>query len=257
MEEGATNTSIAPPTLDYGKRQKVDDAYVKPRDIKGTWFYVALLVFVAAIVASIGMFMYLRILTSSIESQKHALDESYAQFDTGSLSNFIIEDARLRHATTLLQEHVATSELFLRLEDLTLRDVVYEKLQYKKESESGGMEVVFTGKTKEFDYVEAQIKKFESDDFFRMSEVISMALLEDEDKNVQFGVVTKFDPMLVSYTQSLQGGDARKERTYEEAKPAEDAVDAEAGTEPETASVGTSESGETVPNDTVTPERVF
>jgi hypothetical protein len=176
------------------------DSYVKRRDVRGSGFYITLLLFLCTVFATIGVFLYSLILVESIEDQEKALRNSYDSFEIETVENFIRRDVRLKNITKLLNNHIATSELFLQLQDITLPSVTYEKLQYRVDIE-GRFELIVTAVTDSFDSVALQMDQFTNDVDFRSPVLTTMSITED--KKVRFGVAVGISHDLVSYKRSI------------------------------------------------------
>lgn len=185
-----------------------ENSYTKRRSFRGPGYHIALFIFILTLLFSFGLFLYSYSLQGNIITQEVKLRGLYESFDVATIEDFIIKDARLRHVSNLLEEHVALSGLFSKIEDVTLRNVAYQKFQYKKKVEDNIPEISFTGLTNNFESVNLQLGQYKDDPSFNLANVISMEYTED--RFIQFGIATILDPNLILYARALGSSTGEK-----------------------------------------------
>ena len=179
-------------------------SYVRRRSVMGPGYFLTLFIFIMTCLVAGGLFFYTRIVINEIESNYAELNRMNSEFDAALIEDFLRKDARLRHARSILQRHVAVSSMFEVLEDITLRNVAYEKLHYRLIDQAGNIEVNFTGVTRgRFEPVALQMDQFLDNPYFRAPTVTSLELGE---QFTRFTGFVRVDSGLISYARALAGG---------------------------------------------------
>lgn len=171
------------------------------KNVNSLGFRLMTLIFITILLISGGVFVYTGILVKAVEKQEHALKELHNEFNESDVQSFVRKEHRIRHVTSLLESHLAPSEIFTQLELVTLKDISFEKFQYGWINKGDTLEVGVTGVAKSFQSVAQQVEQFEKHDAFFTPFV---SLLEfTEDGQVRFGLIVTLDPGLVLYTKQL------------------------------------------------------
>lgn len=179
-------------------------SYVRRRSVMGPGYFLTLFIFITTCLVSGGLFFYTRIVINEIESNYAELERMNTEFDAELIEDFIRKDARLRHAQSLLQGHIAPSNIFQVLETITLRNIAYENLNYRLIDRAGNIEVNFTGVTRgRFEPVALQMDQFRDNPFFRAPTVTSLELGE---QFTRFTGFVRVDSDLISYARALAEG---------------------------------------------------
>jgi len=174
-------------------------SYVKRRGVMGPGYFLSLLVFIIALLVAIGLFVYTKVMVAAIDEQVLQLEEQQHRFQTDSIDELIRADARLAHARTLLQNHIAVSQLFQELEANTLRDVALEQFQYQGADPANVM-ITLSAVARGFVPVAQQLDQYRAHNKIRNS-----ALVEIQRSDAQlndFTLTASIDPQMVRYDAS-------------------------------------------------------
>jgi hypothetical protein len=125
------NTSFIPKkSLQADTNTSSENKYVARRTVHGPGFYSMLLLFIISVTACVGVFAYTVIVDRSIEEKKNVLEEKKKAFKISIIDDLIETDARLSSANNLLANHIAISQIFNTLEDITLKRIQYTDFVY-------------------------------------------------------------------------------------------------------------------------------
>jgi hypothetical protein len=176
-------------------------SYVRRRSVMGPGYFLTLFIFIITCLVAGGLFFYTRIVVKDIEWNYDELNRLNSTFDAPLVEEFIRKDARLRHARSILRGHIATSNIFQVLEEITLRNIAYEKLHYRLIDQARNVEVSFTGVTRgRFEPVALQMDQFRDNPYFMSPTVTSLELGE---QLTRFTGFVRVDNNLISYARSL------------------------------------------------------
>lgn len=180
----------------------------KKKNVKGGNIITAIvyLVFVLAVVASIGVFAYKTILTRSLESKQNRLAEVEEAFDRDLIDSLVRLDQRLSAAEFLLNRHTALTPLFSQIEDDTTHAVRFSSFSFNSllgQTESPGISL--TGEARDFGAVAYQSQVFGQDRDFR--DVIFSDLAVTERDTVTFRFDSNLTSEILNYRQSILGNE--------------------------------------------------
>ena len=89
----------------------------------GLLFLLALLVFIASLIASGAVFGYQALLGSSLASKKASLEKYQQAYDLATIQTLTRFDSRIVEAKKILSDHIAPSSIFFFLSQQTLEKV--------------------------------------------------------------------------------------------------------------------------------------
>ncbi len=159
---------------------------------------LAVLIFVASILAAGGAFAYGKYLDSAITSKDESLKKAEGAFDTRSILDLERLDSRLMEAQTLLADHVAPSGLFTFLSATTLERVQFTSLDL--DIGQGGMaHLTMGGVADSYSTLALQSDQFSQAQALR--DVIFSGITNDATGRVVFSVSANIDPSLFSYAK--------------------------------------------------------
>ena len=163
-------------------------------------FLLTLIVFLVAILASAGLFLYQQFLISSIERKSQDLERARASFEPALIQELTRLEARIETAESLLGSHVALSQLFAFLESNTISSVQFNNFRFAALAD-GGTTITMDGKARSFGSVALQ------SDLFGNSAVVQEPIFSnlnvDAFGDVTFTVDAFINPSLLSYRASL------------------------------------------------------
>jgi len=173
-------------------------------------------VLVGGILVLAGLtFLYQQYLERTIEQKKQELAVQQERFQPALIDSLLDLDARLRAAETILNNHVAPSQLFALLERTTLQSVQFTSFQY---SDNGGrIGLTLDGRSRSFSTVALQSESFGAERSLR--DQVFAGLNLDAEGNVIFSFNATVDPRLVSYSDLVRTGGASiesEESAFEE-----------------------------------------
>jgi len=152
--------------------------------------------FVAAALA-LGIFLYDRFLAASVATKGEQLNRAREQFDPVLIQNLARLDARMNAAYDILARHLAPSEVFRLLQDLTLQSILYDSLDYTI-GEDGIVRIDMSGVAQSVNGVALQSSLFGEHNAI-MNPIFSGLNLTDQ--GVEFSVSAVLDPVALQYAR--------------------------------------------------------
>ena len=167
----------------------------------GLFFLIALLVFVASLVAAGGAFLYQQYLNKSLADKKASLDLAQGAYDPATIQELVRLDERIKQAQTLLNNHAAVSPVFAFLSNQTLEHVAFSSFDFSLQGD-GSAKISMAGQADSFSTVALQSDQFGASKLLK--DVVFSGIGVDQTGHVNFSVSATIDPSLVSYAASLQ-----------------------------------------------------
>lgn len=196
MAEQRTHTSFIPKkSLTVASRP-----HQSKRSSIGIIFLLTLIIFIGAIALAIGVFLYHQFLLKSVEQKSASLERARAAFEPALIVEIGRLDTRIDSAQDILNNHKAASALFDLLEELTLKSVSFENLDYKID-EGGRISISMRGRSFSFNSVALQSDIFGKNEFIQ--EPIFSNLNLDNRGGVIFNVTAFIDSRLISYENAI------------------------------------------------------
>ncbi len=196
------NTSFIPKkSLQADVTGSKSSKYVGRRTVHGPGFYLMLLIFTITSIVSIGIFGYTKIVIRDIEGKINKMEEQKAAFDIDSVNMLTQFDLRVRSAKKLLMSHIAVSELFELLENITLKKVQYTELSYSgmpNETPS----ITISGDSNNFQNVALQTAEYRKNQ--SLLEPVVNSLEKKDTGYIHFSVDMTADERLTSFSSSLE-----------------------------------------------------
>jgi len=171
----------------------------------GLLFLLALLIFVASIVAAGGSFVYQQYLNKTLADKKVSLDRAQGAYEPGTIQDLARMDQRINQAKTLMSKHIAPSAVFAFLSTQTLEKVSFSSYSFTLNPD-GSAKIALEGKADSFSTVALQSDQFGSSKVLK--DVVFSGITVDDKGAVDFSVSATVDPSLLSYTASLQAANA-------------------------------------------------
>jgi len=166
----------------------------------GLVFLVALLFFVASLVAAGGVFAYTQYLNSAIVSKANSLTLAEGAYDPGTIQDLVRLDNRLTQAKLLLGKHIAASGIFAFLSTQTLANVAFSSFDYAL-GDNGSAKISMQGVADSFSTVALQSDQFGGNKLLK--DVVFTGITADATGRVNFTVSATVDPSVLSYAASL------------------------------------------------------
>jgi len=181
-------------------KKSLDIAASRSEGHFGLLFLIAMLVFVASIVAAGGSFLYTQYLNSTIASKSKSLTLAEGAYDPGVIQDLLRLDNRLNQSKTLLANHVAVSQVFSFLSTQTLEQVSFSNFSYTLSSD-GTAQINMQGTADSFATVALQSDQFGGNKMLK--NVVFSDITVNQDGSVGFSVTADVSASLISYTNSL------------------------------------------------------
>lgn len=159
------------------------------------FFLVAVIGFVAALSLSAGVFLYHQYLASNAASKQEQIKQARSAFEPALIQELLRLDSRLTAANAILAKHLAPSELFRLIGELTLQSISYSSLEYATH-EDGTLTLTMQGVAQSVNGVALQA------DVFAKHNAIVNPIFSDlnfVDEGVSFTVNTEINPAALRY----------------------------------------------------------
>ena len=166
---------------------------------KHTFFGIlTTLVFIAALVATGGVFGYTKFLENDIFQKDLLLQEERNALEPELIDELAIVDAQLQIAEDVLSDHLAPSRFFEHLESMTLQKVQFGSFSYN--AGPGSMpQISISGIAPDYETVALQSDIFAQDESINQALFSGLNLTEEGD--VSFEVSAEVSNRLTSYKQ--------------------------------------------------------
>ncbi len=149
-----------------------------------------------SVVASLGVFGFGEYLKSVEKSKSAQLAEAEASISGEAVEDFIRSRDRFIAADGILDAHVAISNFFTLLEDITLVNVRYSGFNFGT-LEDGTAEITLSGTARSFNALAAQSAIFSKEQDIRRA--IFSGIDVDEDGTVSFEITAELDRDLLAF----------------------------------------------------------
>lgn len=175
------------------------------------FFLVAVIGFVAALSLSAGVFLYHQYLASNAASKQEQIKQARTAFEPALIQELLRLDSRLTAANAILAKHLAPSELFRLLGELTLQSISYSSLEYSTH-EDGTITLTMQGIAQSVNGVALQ-----ADVFGKHNAIVSPIFsdLNFVDEGVSFTVNAEINPAALRYVSLVNTVSAPPAQTYD------------------------------------------
>lgn len=187
------------------------------RESSGLFVSLSVLVFVISILIFGGVWGYTLFVEREIEDMEVQLEEQRQQFQPAEIAEYKRFDDRLNVAASILNDHVALSEIFSLLEEITLPSVSYTSFNFSKDAiaatqtevegeivetpASERLSVVIEGEARTFEDIALQAEEFKKNQFIRNSNFSTFQL--NDTGMIGFTINATLDPSLVGYVAAI------------------------------------------------------
>lgn len=188
--EGKLQTSFIP------KQPLVETGARKIQATKSIFSVIGWFIFLVAILGSVGVFVYEKYLTNSINAKNAELSEKVKSFDIGSVDHFVKLDSRFQAAAAILDNHLAVSTLLKLIADDTVISVQFSDFKYSYD-DGGKLTLNLSGKAPNFASVALQSDAFSSQSYLKNQVFSNLGL--DQDGWVLFKFAASVDQSALKY----------------------------------------------------------
>jgi len=157
---------------------------------------IAIVALAASLALAAGVFLYDRFLDANVQKKSAQLERARQAFEPVLIQELVRLDSRLQAADDVLAKHLAPSELFNLLEELTLQSVAYDSLNYEV-TDDEAIKIKLKGRARSVNGVALQAS------VFGQHNAISNPIFSDIDlvsDGVSFGVSATVNPSALRYT---------------------------------------------------------
>jgi hypothetical protein len=167
----------------------------------GLFMLIAVVVFVAALLAAGGVYAYKSYLSSNIMQLQDSLDRARDVFEPETISALQLLDKRIDAAESVLSKHIAVSPIFDLLAEITYPNIQYTEFAYSINEATGEVFVEMAGRSAGFDWVGVQADKF--DESPHIKNPIFSNLVQDQFGRITFDLTFSVDKPFVTYGSPL------------------------------------------------------
>lgn len=172
----------------------------------GLVLLVAILIFIASLIAAGAVFAYEQLLTQSIASKAQSLSLNEKAYDPGVIDELSRVDDRIAQAQMLLKKHIAPSAIFAFLSQQTLEKVQFVSFGYDSNAD-GSAKLTLGGLADSFSTVALQSDQFGASKILK-DVVFSGVSVDQTSGKVSFSVSATIDPSLILYSNALSANPA-------------------------------------------------
>ncbi len=175
----------------------------RPRaDFGGAFGFLAYGIFFLMVAASVGVFIYGRILAASKSADDSALAKAEAQLDPNTINNFLRTENRLKLGAGLLEAHVALTALFTQLNAVMPTDVMLESLSLTANTAAnGGFSLQSTGVAANLNALAQFSNDLGANKKFQ-DVIVSGIKVNQKNNSVSFTLTAVAAPSLVAFSAS-------------------------------------------------------
>ncbi|HFC11148.1 MAG TPA: hypothetical protein ENJ75_03130 [Candidatus Kaiserbacteria bacterium] len=158
-------------------------------DLHGAFAFLVYGALALVVFASIGMFVYERVLSGQVVAQQAKIVAAEKTINAGTIKQFIHLRDQLSSVHTLLDNHITLSRFFNVLESTTVHDVSFSSLKIGlKDGVDGNKSIVLTGngRARDFNALSAEAKSLNGSGSF--SGVQFSGISVNKDNSVNFTV---------------------------------------------------------------------
>lgn len=165
-------------------------------DVVGAFGFFSYAAMVVALIMALGVFVYGRILASSLTAKDTELAKQEAAIDQSTIQSFVRLRDRLNSGQTLLDNHIALSGFFRAIESLLPSTVRLTNVHIMIDP-TGAAKVSGSGVSKSFNALSAASGAFATDG--RIKDVIFSKMTVNRDNSVSFGFSAMLDQKLIAF----------------------------------------------------------
>lgn len=160
----------------------------------------AIVLFIASLALGIGVFLYYQFLQSSLASKSEQIQRAEEAFEPGLIQELTRLDDRMRAGEAILHQHMAPSEIFALLQDLTLVNVSFSSFELAA-ADPGSISITLDGLARSVNSIALQ-----ADLFARHGAITSpiFSNINRDTQGVRFEVTALLNPAALRYANVHQ-----------------------------------------------------
>jgi hypothetical protein len=169
----------------------------------GLFPFIANMLFVVALIASVAVFAYDKYLSAQIGKMDEALSAARTAIQPDLINQLVRSDKRVISATQLVESHVTISSFFELLQSITLQNLQFTSFSFGS-GEGGTIAVSMKGEARTYATVALQAKIFNDNENFVNPQFSNLDLNDKGD--VVFSFKSQINPKIISYVEKLRDG---------------------------------------------------
>lgn len=169
----------------------------------GLFPFLASMLFVVALIASVSVFAYEKYLSGQIAKMDQDLSAARTAIQPELINQLVRSDKRIISATELVANHVTVSSFFELLQTITLQNLQFTAFSFGS-AEGGSLTITMKGEARTYATVALQAKIFNDNENFINPQFSNLDLNDKGD--VVFSFRSQINPKLISYTEKLNAG---------------------------------------------------
>ncbi len=169
----------------------------------GLFPFLADMLFVVALLASVAVFAYDKYLSSEIAKMDVDLSAARTAIQPELINQLVRSDKRIISANTLVDSHVTISSLFELLQSITLQNLQFTSFSFGS-GEGGSLSITMKGEARTYATVALQAKIFNDNENFINPQFSNLDLNDKGD--VVFAFKSQINPKIISYVEKLRAG---------------------------------------------------
>jgi hypothetical protein len=162
---------------------------------------IGLFIFFLSVLGAAGVYVWQYQIQNTIDNQIESLRKARAEFDEKTLAEATRLNERIKAVKSLLDNHVAPSNIFSLLEDTTLPTVSYNNFQYST-NEDDTIDISASGNAAGFESVVLQSDELGMSDFRDV--IFSNVQPNENGQTVGFTLNANIDKSIVLYKNNIE-----------------------------------------------------
>ena len=169
---------------------------------------VSILIFIASLGAAAFTVFWKGYLLQMQTQYENTLQTNESQFNPALITTLKRFNTKIDFAKKLINNHLAMSEVFDIIAQLTAQNISFDKFDYTAPTDSTGIKLSMTGVASSFSDIAFQSDVFGQSAQYGTNQVIKNPVLSgltlNSDGTISFTFTSALDPSDVSYTKVLQ-----------------------------------------------------
>ncbi|OHA88701.1 MAG: hypothetical protein A2653_00160 [Candidatus Zambryskibacteria bacterium RIFCSPHIGHO2_01_FULL_43_25] len=174
-----------------------------PKHSSGLLSLIGTAIFVLAVIASVGVFVYEKYLERRVTGMESSLSAARESLQPDLIKELVKEDSRIDSASEIVDGHVSLSALFALLEKLTLQSVRFSSFSFDtSDVNSKLVDINMKGEALTYKSVALQESIFSEN-----PNIISPLFYDldlNDDGDVTFSFKAKIDPEAISFVNQIE-----------------------------------------------------
>lgn len=187
------------PKKNLAKENKAPDSK-QARARRSLFGMIALLLFVTALVSTVGVYLYKIRLAATLNSRIESINRAEKAFEPSVILDLKKLDIRLQAGTQLLKNHVAISDFLASLAESTLPDVSYSGLSFAFSPD--GSTIAINGEARGYLQIAQQSDIFETNQYIQ-NHIFSDFSLTDTGR-ITFSLNFTINPELMVFGRNIK-----------------------------------------------------